>query len=93
MDQTPSDPPTFYGNIATVHVNVDEVSIEVRRILIPHGTLWRQSQGKEPATVWSDDEVYKYPPIAKIVLTFLAAKQLRETLNTMFPSIEEQRKA
>jgi hypothetical protein len=85
------EPPTFFANIATIHVNVDEVSIEFRRVLLPHATIWRASQGKEPGLPATDDDLYKFPPAAKVVLTFLAAKALRDNLNALLPAIEEQR--
>jgi hypothetical protein len=91
-EDRPPEPPTFFANIATIHVNVDEVSIEFRRVLLPHGMIWRVSQGKEPTLPTSDEELYKFPPTAKVVLTFLAAKALRDNLNTLLPAFEEQRK-
>jgi len=86
------EPPTFFANVATIHVNVDEVSIEFRRVLLPHATLWRASQSKEPGLPTTDEDLYRFPPTAKVVLTFLAARALRDHLNQLLPTIEEQRK-
>jgi len=92
MPESPPAPPTFFANIATIHVNVDEVSIEFRRVMPPHGEIWKTSQSGKEVPAWTDDTLYEIPPIAKVVLSFLGAKVLRDNLVRLMPSFEDMRK-
>src|SRR2546426_12763715 len=88
------EPPTFFANIATIHVNVDEVSIEFRRFMKPHAELWKtfKDSGGKDGPPLTDDDVYKFEPIAKGVLTFVGAKTPRDNLNKLMTNSEEMRK-
>ena len=92
-ESTSPNPPTFFANVATIHVNVDEVSIEFRRVMPPHSKVWELSKGAtQPIPPWTDDNLYKVEPVAKVVLTFLGAKALRDNLIKLLPNFEELRK-
>lgn len=87
------EPPTFYTNVVTVHVTLDEVSLEGRRYMPGHEEIWRVSKGgKEPGPVPDDATVYREAPIVKVVMTFTAAKALRDTLQALLPQMETVRK-
>lgn len=94
MPETPRDStPTYFANIATVHVNVDEVSIEFRRVLIPHRDIWlRSERGTQSLPALSEEELYRTDPIVKIVLTFSGAKALSENLTALLMQIEPLRR-
>jgi hypothetical protein len=86
-------PPTFFGNIITAHVTTDEVSFEVRRLMPTHSQISEVTKGgREPMKPLTESDVYAIPPIAKVVLTFTAAKNLRDNLNTLITQMEEARK-
>lgn len=89
-----ADPPTFYANVVTMNLNVDELTIELRRYLASHkdhvaavatGTL-------KPLASPSAKELLELDPIARVVLTYSAAKALKEYLEKAFPEIEKSRK-
>ncbi len=84
--------PTFFANIATVHVGVDEVSIEFRRIMKPHKELSAIAKAGGEVPPFTEADMYETPPAAKVVLTFLAARLLRENLNNLMPNFEQLRK-
>jgi hypothetical protein len=88
-----SEPPTFFANVATVHVAVDEVSLEFRRFMPAHREIWKETEGgKKPPRQPIDDDVYSVEPIVKVVLTFSGAKALFQNLDTLLPQIEKLRK-
>lgn len=84
--------PTYYANIATVHINVDEVSLEFRRLTFPHREVWRESEGGKKSTrPVTDDDIFSIEPIARVVLAFTGAKSLKENLDKLLPQIEKLR--
>jgi hypothetical protein len=87
----PPEPPTYFANIATVHVNVDEVSIEFRRVMLPHAQLWTMQKDSQIPPL-TEDDLYQFPPQAKVVLTFVGAKTLHDNLAKLLPTMEQQRK-
>lgn len=89
-ESMPSEPPTYFANLTTIHVNVDEVTIEFRRLMKPHAELW-SLQGKQTPPL-TDDDVYRVPVEAKVVLTFVGAKTLLDNLNRILPQFAEMRK-
>lgn len=86
-------PPTYFGNAVTVIVGTDEASIEIRRLMPTHKEFdeatKRGTQASPPVT---PEQFYNSPPIAKIVLTFTAAKYLRDILTSLLPRFEASRK-
>lgn len=84
---------TYYANLVSVHVTVDEVSLEFRRWMLPHREIWKQTAGgKKPPTQPSDEDVYAIDPVAKVVIAFTGAKALKEQLDSLLPQIEKLRK-
>jgi len=74
-------------------VNVDEVSVEFRRVTPPHANVWETSKGgTQSPPALTDDEVFRIEPIARVVLSFRAAKNLRDNLDKLLPKFEEARK-
>jgi hypothetical protein len=92
MDQ-PVPPPVFHANIATIRVNAEQVTVEFRDIDMEHSDAWRRSEkGTKPIPPLTDDEIYAIPPVARVVMTYTAAKYLQANLNTLMPQVEEWRK-
>jgi hypothetical protein len=87
-----TSPPTFFANIATIHVNVDEVGIEFRRLLKPHIEVWRALKDTQLIPSATEEEIYQTPPAARVVLTFLAAMNLRDNLVKLLSTFEQKRK-
>ena len=92
-ESTSPDTPTFFANLATVQVATDEVNIEFRRFMRTHEEFHRLTEGgKQPLPPVSDEEVYRVPPVARVVLTFTSARLLRDNLNGLLSQFEETRK-
>jgi hypothetical protein len=85
--------PTHYANIATSLLTADELVMELRRVDKPHRDVVKETSGLAtivpPAT---PAEILSHEPIARVVLTFTAAKALKEYLDSTLPRIEEMRK-
>ena len=86
-------PPTYFANAVSVQINSDEVSIEFRRLMPSHAEFARLTKdGTQAAPLPTAEQFYAIPPITKVVLTFSAAKFLRENLTTLLPTFEQARK-
>ena len=85
------EPPTHYANSVTTSVDPDVVYIELRRFIRSHLEMYRASKGDEPAPL-ADETVYQEPPVARIVLTYTAAKNLLANLTDLLPKMEAARK-
>jgi len=81
-------PPTYYANWVTLTVNTDELVIELRRIDRPH----RETASMPVIPGAKPEEVLLRDPIARVVMTYTAAKSLREYLNNTMPRVEASRK-
>src|SRR5690349_10425569 len=92
-ESTSPEPPTFFANVATMQLGTDEAYIELRRVMQTHSDVWRATKGSGEVPKLSDEAIYAAPVVARIVLTFRAARGLRENLNTLMPTFEERRKA
>ena len=88
----PEEPPTHYANIVTVSVDPDVVYIELRRFIRSHLEMYRVSKQDEQSAVLSEETVYQHPPVAHVVLTYTAAKNLLANLMEMLPKMEAARK-
>jgi hypothetical protein len=86
-----AEPPTFYANFVTVSVDPDVLYMEVRRYIIPHQELYRRTKTGETAPP-PETAAYAEEPIARIVLTYTAAKTLHASLSEMIPRMELARK-
>ena len=91
-----SDPqgvPVYFANIVTSLLNVDEMTLEFRRFIKPHSELLKVTRGEAkviPPATW--EEMIQVEPVARVVLTFSAAKNLKTYLDETLPKIEEARK-
>jgi len=87
----PTEPPTFYANVVTVSVDPDVVYMELRRYIVPHASMYRSARAAQPTPPPSDEDIYAEDPIARVVLTYAAAKSLQTNLNAMIPKMESAR--
>ena len=88
---TLAEPPTFYANVVTASVDPDAVYLELRRLIIPHRDMYANTKtgGAAPP---SDEATYALDPIARVVITYTAAKALQATLNELVPKMQLARK-
>jgi len=84
---------TYHANIATANVFPDQVIIEFRSFLRSHKEVFDTLGPGKPIPAPDATTLYKSPPIARVVLTFSAAKGLMEYLQKTVPVVEAQRKA
>lgn len=86
--------PTHYANIATSLLTADELIMELRRVDKAHRDIVNTSSLESvivpPAT---PEEILNHEPIARVVLTFSAAKALKDYLDNTLPRIEELRRS
>lgn len=86
-------PPTYYANIITSLLTVDDLTLEFRRFDKPHREmLATPSQQLAVVPPASTAEVMQHEPIARVVVTFSAATALKEYLDSALPRIEESRR-
>lgn len=92
-DSGKPDPPTFYANIVTMNLNADELTIELRRYFALHRDhVAGIAIGIKSLPPPSAKELLEVDPIARVVVTYSAAKALKEYLEQAFPEIEKLRK-
>ncbi len=86
--------PTYFANVVTVNINVDELVMEFRRILIPHKEQLKTSRPEAPIFIppVAPEKILDIDPVARVVLTITAARALKQHLDDMLPKIEEARK-
>lgn len=84
---------TYYANIVTANAFPDEVILEFRRFLRPHREIFETIGPGKPIPAPDDATLYKTPPIARVVLTFSAAKAMVDHLAKTIPLAEAQRKS
>jgi hypothetical protein len=88
--------PTFHGNMVTMQVNTDDLTLEVREIRIPHSRYGEQQNTRSEVIsvpALTPQEIYKIEPIVRVVLTFSAARALKSFLETTLPKQEAARRA
>ena len=87
------EPPTYYANIVTTIVNVDELTLEFRRLMIPHRDIVKGGgETNVPLSAPNPEKIMQEDPIAVVVLTFTAAKSLKEYLDQVLPQVEQARR-
>ena len=87
------EPPTYFANVVTMNLNVDEMVMEFRRFIPAHRDFVKAGEKLtllEPPQV---KEVLNLEPIARVVLSFTAAKTIKQYLDQALPQIEKQRKS
>lgn len=85
---------TYHANIVTSNLNVDEMVMEFRRYTPSHKDWIGKSGGQLtqiPAP--TAEEIVAVAPIARVVITFSAARALKQYLDHAFPEIDKARKA
>jgi len=89
-------PPTFFANIVTSNMNPDELTMEFRSFDLPHHLGASIEKAGEPLTIVPPpklEEIYSTSPIARITITYSAAKALKEYLDVALPRAERARQA
>lgn len=92
MAEPSQGPPTYYANFVTSMINVDELTIELRRVITPHRDFWTVDTKpvvEVPPT--PADKIAEIEPIARVVMTFTAAKALKAYLDEVIPTVEKSR--
>lgn len=90
LDSTNGDAPIHYANIVTVTVDPDAAYLELRRYIRPHRELFSQPG---PATAEpTEDSILTQEPIARVVLTYTAAKALHASLGDLIPQMDRARR-
>jgi len=85
--------PTYYANYATAQLTVDELTLELRRFIPAHREMVKTASTDVIKTAPPGvEQVMKTEPIAKVILTFTAAKSLLDYLLKAFPLVEDSRK-
>lgn len=93
QDLPTHEPPIYFANLVTTILNVDELTMEFRRYISSHMDLLKTpSQQVKLIPPPSPQEITQLEPVARVVLTFTAAKALKQQLDQVFPQIEQQRK-
>lgn len=88
-----NDPPTFHANISTSNLNVDEMTMEFRWIAKPHREWMKEGSSVLEIPPATPQEIMAVEPVARVVLTFSAARALKEYLDLAVPQIEKKRKS
>jgi hypothetical protein len=79
----------------TANINVDELVLELRRVTKPHrDTLPDDTKGAiVPLPPMTSQDVKKVEPVARVVMTFSAAKSLYDFLTQAVPEFEAARRS
>lgn len=89
------EPPTYFANVVTSMLNVDGMTMEFRQYLPLHKELFKAPTSElvvwiPPATA---EDLYNVQPVARVVLTFTAVRQLKAYLDQALPRMETARTA
>jgi|KBSSwiStaDraftv2_1062776.scaffolds.fasta_scaffold85456_3 hypothetical protein len=87
--------PTFYANIVTSNLSTDDLTMEFRRIDRPHNEVMSLETPGAPLTIIPPPgpaQILALPPVARVVLTYTAAKVLKDYLDGALPRAEQARK-
>lgn len=89
-----SEPPTFFANVLTMNLNVDEMVIELRQYHPDHRALMGASSADKlvPVPPATQKELIGLEPVARVVLTFTAVRSLKQYLDTALPTMEQARR-
>ncbi len=90
--ESKESPPTYFGNFVTSNLNTDELVVELRRIMKPHRETAKPGESLSIIPALTPEEIFSHDPIVRVVMTFTAAKGLKEYLDTALPRIEESRR-
>lgn len=87
------EPPTYFANVVTMLLNVDGMTMELRQYLPPHKDLLKAVGELTPIPPPTHEDVYKVQPVARVFLTFSAARALKAYLDQALPQMETARRA
>ncbi len=93
-DQTnKSEPPTYFANIVTMNLDADQMVMELRQNMPPHRETFPRLSTTDVVEIKppTPQELISLEPVARVVLTFTAVRNLREYLDKAFPLIEARR--
>lgn len=96
MDQGDLEPQTFYANVVTSQINVDELVLELRRVFQPHREfLSAPASGARavPVPLVTPTKIAESEPVARVVMTFSAAVALWNYLDEVMPRAVAARQA
>ncbi|GEM_PF-3990635 len=87
------EPPTYFANIVTLQLTVDETVLEFRRYIAPHKEQLKLKQlgATIPVPAPTPEQIFEVEPVVRVVLTFTATQALRQHLNSMLPELERAR--
>jgi hypothetical protein len=89
-------PPTYFANIVTSNMTTDELTLEFRRFDQPHFVAASLEKSGETVTIIPPpriEDIFATAPVARITITYAAAKTLKEYLDVVLPRAERARKA
>jgi hypothetical protein len=90
--------PTFYANFVTSILTVDDLVMELRRVDRTHREMLSTMTAAPvtapfiPLPSITPADIMALEPIARVVLSFSAAKALKEYLDNALPAAEESRR-
>jgi hypothetical protein len=88
--------PTYHANFVTSNLNVDELVLELRRADKPHReNLTPAGEAAAPLTFLrplTPQEILAVDPVARVVMTFSAARSLKQFLDGAFDRAEHARR-
>jgi hypothetical protein len=88
------EPPTYFANLVTMTVTVDEAVLEFRRLTLPHKEIeYRPAGSVTVIPAPTQDQILAVEPIARVVLTYTAAQNLRQILENMLAPVDKARRA
>lgn len=86
--------PTYYANFVTSVLTADDLVMELRRFDRPHREIGPPAAGTYTVLLPpTPRDILNQEPIARVVMTFSAARALKDYLDATLPRIEEARKS
>ena len=84
--------PTYYANFVTSVLTADDLVMELRRFDRPHREVPPASGAYTVLPAIRPADVMSQEPIARVVMTFSAARALKAYLESTLPRMEEARR-
>lgn len=88
-----SDPPTYFANVLTMNLDVDQMVMELRQNLPLHREAFAHVTTADVVDIKprTPQELLTLEPVARVVLTFTAVRALKQYLDKAFPLIQASR--
>ena len=87
------EPPTYFANLVSLTVTVDEAVLEFRRVTSLHKETKITPGSVTPIPALTHDQAMAIDPIVRVVLTYTAAQGLRDILTNMLAQTDKARRA